>query len=110
MGDASATWVALIFKGVVTHMSTVQEAEVGMDCARWEEREKSHVQVAHICNYSTQGTEVGGVGGSRWGKARGVMAGALLCLQYAKQSQTCFEKYESSVNRVVRSGQFGNAK
>lgn len=37
------------------------------------------------------------------------MAGVLLCLQYAKKSQTCFEKYESSVNRVVRSGQFGNA-
>lgn len=57
MGDASAARVALIFKGAAIH-----KAEVGMDCTHWEEREKSHVQVAHICNYSTQGTEVGGVG------------------------------------------------
>lgn len=62
MGDASASRVALIFKGVATHMSTVQEADVGMDCAHWEEREKNHVKIAHICNYSTQGTEVGGGG------------------------------------------------
>lgn len=62
MGDASAARVALIFKGAASHMNPVQEAEAGMDIAHWKEREKRHVQVAHICNYSTQGTEVGGVG------------------------------------------------